>query len=100
MKQLLLLFLLVNLFFTNNLNATNPPTNAAPVDGATDQTTTLLIDWLAVAGNVGYLYELDITPSFNSPQYLAGTTATNDTFMCSSYSAVLERCIATQPNKV
>jgi len=49
----------------------------SPVNNATNRPTSLNLDWYAMSGNAGYLYEVDVTPSFNSGQLLSGATNTN-----------------------
>jgi len=71
------IFLLCLLFSATVLFAINPPTNTAPSNAATGQATSLTIDWSAVLGNLGYIYEIDTTSAFNSSWYETGTTGTN-----------------------
>jgi hypothetical protein len=51
--------------------------NVAPANASANLTTSLTIDWSAISGNSGYLYQLDTSPDFNSPLYFTAPTAVN-----------------------
>lgn len=59
--------------FTTSLTVTN----FSPGNLAVNQDVGLTLDWSAIAGNTGYLYELDTLPDFSSPILLSGTTGAN-----------------------
>jgi hypothetical protein len=62
---------------TTSFTTTDTPTNTAPANAATNQHSTTLINWAAMSGNLGYLYELDTVLGFNSPAFVAGIASTN-----------------------
>jgi hypothetical protein len=51
--------------------------NTSPANGANNQDVGLTLDWTAITGNTGYLYECDTTPDFNSPILINGTSGAN-----------------------
>ncbi|HKK67956.1 MAG TPA: fibronectin type III domain-containing protein, partial [Bacteroidales bacterium] len=59
------------------LLAINSPSNVSPSDGATDQAVSLTLDWSAVSGNSGYIYQIDTVSSFDSPALVEGDSPMN-----------------------
>ncbi len=57
--------------------ATTTPTLVSPSNGATNTNVYLYLDWAHVSGNHGYIYQLDISPSFNSPLAVNGSLPQN-----------------------
>ncbi len=53
----------------------NTVTNVSPSNGAINQDILINIDWTSILGNNGYMYQIDTTPSFNSPIFLQNSTA-------------------------
>ncbi|WMX17409.1 fibronectin type III domain-containing protein [Aureispira sp. CCB-E] len=51
--------------------------NVSPSNGAQGLGTTTTIDWSAMSGNSGYIYEVDTSPSFTSPLYVSGNSGIN-----------------------
>ena len=49
----------------------------SPANGAINQPVSLTLDWSSALGNEGYLYEVDVVPSFNSPSLISGSSAVN-----------------------
>lgn len=49
----------------------------SPPNNSTNVNVQERLDWAAVLGNNGYLYELDTVPSFNSPFYFLGNSNLN-----------------------
>jgi hypothetical protein len=54
------------------LMAINAPSNVSPSDGAINQAVSLTLDWSAVSGNLGYIYQIDTVSSFDSPALVTG----------------------------
>ncbi|HXK82536.1 MAG TPA: T9SS type A sorting domain-containing protein [Bacteroidales bacterium] len=54
-----------------------PPNNQSPGNGSLDQAVALTLDWSAVTGNYGYLYEIDTSPDFNSSLLISDATPIN-----------------------
>ncbi len=79
MKILYLSFLII-LAFIINTNAINAPSITSPSNGATNQDLTLYIDWTDIAGNEGYVYQLDTVSDFNSAFFIQDTTGTDVSF--------------------
>ena len=55
----------------------NPPSLVTPANGAGNVFVSVILDWSAVSNNQGYIYEIDITSSFNSSLKLSGTSGRN-----------------------
>lgn len=53
------------------------PVLTSPINGAINQQPQTIIDWVGYPGNTGYIYELDIIASFDSPEIIYGNTAVN-----------------------
>ena len=65
------------LFTCRAVMAINAPTHVSPSNGGVNISPSALLDWSAVSGNTGYLYQIDITPTFNSPQLFSGNSGVN-----------------------
>lgn len=48
-------------------------TNMLPANGATNTNISTLLDWDPVSGTIGYLYQYDTSPTFNTPNLFNGT---------------------------
>lgn len=55
----------------------NPPNFTFPANGAGNVSVSVVLDWSGVSNNQGYLYEIDITSSFNSSLKISGTSGRN-----------------------
>ncbi|MDD4235767.1 MAG: hypothetical protein PHF99_07110, partial [Bacteroidales bacterium] len=75
MKKISLIILSIMIHFI--IYAIDSPVNVSPINGATNQAVTILIDWNSVTGNSGYIYQIDTTPGFNSPILIEGETSLN-----------------------
>ncbi|MBN2681480.1 MAG: T9SS type A sorting domain-containing protein [Bacteroidales bacterium] len=64
-----ILFFVFAFFTLNSVFAIDPPSMIAPTNGAANQNTQVNLDWGFVTGNVGYIYEIDISADFDSPYY-------------------------------
>ena len=71
------LILISALFISINSWGINPPTNTSPTNGITNQPTRVTLDWTAMVGSNGYIYEIDTSPNFNSVLYEQGATSMN-----------------------
>ena len=69
--------LLLSLLLSQLVFSINPPVLVNPGNGSANTPVQLTLDWSTVSGNAGYLYELDTVPSFNSPNLLSSSTASN-----------------------
>ena len=58
--------IVVSILLTTELFAWTTPSLVSPSDGAS-QWTGLLFDWNAVSGSQQYQFQVDTSPSFNSP---------------------------------
>ena len=76
-KLSLILILLVVIGLSRNTFAINAPSITSPSNGATNQDLSLFIDWTDIAGNEGYVYQLDTVSDFSSPYFIQDTTGTN-----------------------
>ena len=59
---------------TFNFTTKSTVTNVSPSNGSTNQHLLLNLDWSGIFGNNGYMYQLDTTPSFNSPIFVQTNT--------------------------
>ncbi|MDD2637010.1 MAG: hypothetical protein PHW82_16070, partial [Bacteroidales bacterium] len=75
MRTPILLFILSISFI--KVFAIDTPTNISPTNGATNISVAPNIDWTAVGGNSGYIYQIDTTVTFDSPILMEGNTAVN-----------------------
>ncbi|MFO7879811.1 MAG: fibronectin type III domain-containing protein, partial [Bacteroidales bacterium] len=75
MKSKACVFLAVLVMPFQVLMAIDAPVNISPTDEAINQSVTLTLDWSAVSGNSGYLYEIDTVPDFSSPVLVSGNSA-------------------------
>lgn len=55
----------------------NPPSLAVPANGAANIFVSVSLDWTSVSSNEGYIYEIDITSSFNSSLKRSSATGKN-----------------------
>ncbi len=68
---------------TSNWSATTSFTtqsgisNTSPSNGSTNQPVSVNLDWSAIGGNTGYIYQIDTTDTFDSSFYVEGTSAIN-----------------------
>ena len=60
--------------------AINAPSITSPSNGATNQDLSLFIDWTDIAGNEGYVYQLDTVFDFSSAYFIQDTTGTNESY--------------------
>ena len=60
---------------TWNFTTTDYVSNVSPSNEATNQLPTITLDWTAITGNNGYIYQLDTTADFSSPLFLQGSSA-------------------------
>ena len=66
------LFLFIHTAFSQT-----PPSLFTPANGSTNQAISVTLDWSSVSGNTGYPYQIDTVSTFDSPQLISNTTATN-----------------------
>ncbi len=66
------LFLFIDTAFSQT-----PPSLFTPANGSTNQAISVTLDWSSVSGNTGYPYQIDSVSTFDSPQLISNTTATN-----------------------
>ncbi len=78
MKTLYLSFLSIIVLSINSLGI-NVPNLYAPSNGASYQDIAETLDWYSVSNNEGYRYQVDVTPNFNSPNLIDGTTNNSHT---------------------
>jgi hypothetical protein len=52
--------------------------NTSPSDGVTNQNISLTIDWSAISGNSGYIYQIDTVNTFDSPLFYQGVASINN----------------------
>lgn len=76
MLRLVLFFLLCSTAFVQ-AQTINPPSLVQPQNSASNVNVSAFLDWSHVTGNRGYIYEIDITPSFNSSLKRSGPTNLN-----------------------
>ncbi|MCC7521836.1 MAG: fibronectin type III domain-containing protein [Flavobacteriaceae bacterium] len=60
-----------------NFTTANSITLYSPTNGTTDQPIALTLDWSSLTGNTGYKYQYDTVNTFDSPNLVTNTTATN-----------------------
>jgi len=78
MKQFISFIIILFIGLANVLSQSiNPPTQTFPANGAVNIDVRYQLDWSGVSGNQGYLYEVDITSSFNSSLKISGATTRN-----------------------
>lgn len=49
--------------------------NTSPSNGVTNQNISLTIDWSAISGNSGYIYQIDTVSTFDSPLFYQGVAS-------------------------
>lgn len=76
MKKIFTILLAV--FASYSLFAIDAPVNTSPANGTINQPVEVILDWSAVTGNTGYIYQLDTIPTFDSPILLEGAAAINN----------------------
>ena len=72
--QILLLILSISFI---KVFAIDAPSNVSPTNGATNTSVAPNLDWSTVSGNTGYIYQIDIIATFDSPILFEGNTAIN-----------------------
>ncbi len=75
MKKLLNLFSFCLLSYL--LFATDAPVNTYPTNATANMPVEVALDWSAVTGNTGYIYQLDTVPTFDSPLLFEDDAAIN-----------------------